>query len=374
MSYLRRHTVRPSKMRFFFRDNDLKRISSRIKDSSSWCVTNPLVHTNGLPVSQRTIVGCLLACALLAGCSIVEKYPVLWSTNPAPVPHAEKHIAAKNAPSPIIILVSDDLPAYSAVVNDIRKKLTKQPIIINLKGNAVTDTVTPELLHQTDKHQVVAVGLIATQTAMRLNASQVVFCKVFNYSMLSQGNKNTRGISFLPPVELQFRAWKKLDPELKRVGVITGPGHERLIEEAQKAAKHHGILLLHRTVQTDMEMLYDFKRLTPEIQGLWLLPDNRILSRRILREVMSYSTKHQLEVVVFHPALLRFGGLMSIDSVDADVANQVITALQDKSKRTAASVDELLPLKQLDIEVNNQVAQSITRQSKPKPRVAANAD
>ena len=106
--------------------------------------------------------------------------------------------------------------------------------------------------------------------------------------------------------EPQFRAWKKLDPGLRRVGVITGPGHEKLISEARKAAQHHGIELIHHTVLTDMEMLYDFKRLTPEIQGLWLLPDDRILSRRVLREIMSYSTRHRQEVVVFHPELLYF--------------------------------------------------------------------
>ena len=306
---------------------------------------------------------------------MLERWPVFGTpTPPPPVPRIEKLPAAKNTLSPITILVSDDLPAYSAVADELGKKLAKRPTIISLKGDTVTNAVTPELLRQTDKHRVVAIGPLAAQTAMRLNASQVVFCKVFNYRILNPGNKHARGISFLPPVELQFRAWKRLDPELKRVGVITGPGHERLIEEAQKAARHNGIVLFHRTVQTDMGMLYDFKRLTPEIQGLWLVPDNRILSRRILREVMSYSTKHQLEVVVFHPALLRLGGLMSIDSVDGDVADQVITALRDKSKRTETFADELLPLKRLDIEVNVQVVQSIAQRSAPRPRGAENAN
>lgn len=374
MDHSRRHTVCPGNRRSSCRDYDPRKISALTKALVTWWITNHAVHPAGLPVSRRTILGCLLAGTLLAGCSMVEKWPVFGTPTPPPAPRAEKIPAAKNTLSPITILVSDDLPAYSAVANEIGKKLTKRPIIINLKGDTVTNTVTPDLLRQTDKHRIVAVGPLAAQTAMRLNASKVVFCKVFNYRTLNPGNKHASGISFLPPVDLQFRAWKKLDPELKRVGVITGPGHERLIEEAQKAAKHYGIVLFHRTVQTDMEMLYDFKRLTPEIQGLWLLPDNRILSRRILREVMSYSTKHQLEVVVFHPALLRLGGLMSIDSVDGDVADQVITALRDKSKRTATSGDELLPLKQLDIKFNAQVIQSIAKRSAPKPKVADNAN
>lgn len=344
-----------------------------MKASTSRWVTDHTAHPKGLPGPQRTALGCLLACTLLAGCSMVEKLPVFGTSTPTPAPRAEKVPPASSTLLPVTILLSDDLPAYSGIADELVKRLTEQPVIINLQGDTVSTAVTPELLRQTDKHRVVAIGPLAAQTAMRLTARQVVFCQVFNYRVHGLSKKHTRGVSFLPPMELQFRAWKKLDPGLQRVGVITGPGYEKLIEDARKAAQHHGIELFHRTVQTDMEMLYDFKRLTPEIQGLWLLPDDRILSRRVLREIMSYSAKHQREVVVFHPELLRFGGLMSISSVDADVAEQVIAALHAVSRRTGATVDDLLPLKQVRIEVNSRVAQSLARRSAPEPRVAADA-
>jgi ABC-type uncharacterized transport system substrate-binding protein len=344
-----------------------------MKVSTSSRAADHTAHPKGLPGPHRTALGCLLACTLLAGCSMVGKLPDFGTSTPIPAPRAEKPPPASSPLPSITILLSDDLPAYSGIADELVTRLARRPVIINLRGDTVSTAAIPHLLRQTDKRPIVAIGPLAAQTAARLTAEQVVFCQVFNYQALGLSAKYTRGVSFLPPAELQFRAWKKLDPGLQRVGVITGPGHEELIAEARRAAQHHGIELIHRTVQTDKEMLYDFKRLTPEIQGLWLLPDDRILSRRVLREIMSYSAKHQREVVVFHPELLRFGGLMSISSVDVDVADQVIAALHDGSRRTGVMANNLLPLKQVRIEVNPTVAQSLDKRSAPEPQVAADA-
>jgi ABC-type uncharacterized transport system substrate-binding protein len=177
----------------------------------------------------------------------------------------------------------------------------------------------------------------------------------------------------LPPAELQFRAWKKLDPGLQRVGVITGPDHEDLIARARGAAQRQGIVLEHRVVHSDKEMLFAFKRLTPDIQGLWLLPDDRVLSRRVLRELMAYSTKHQRQVVVFHPELLRLGGLMSVGSVDADVAARVIDALRNAPGRGGAPAAGLLPLSKIRVEINSGATQVQSFQPPLDTRAAADA-
>jgi ABC-type uncharacterized transport system substrate-binding protein len=305
---------------------------------------------------------------------MIEKLGVVRTSPATPAArHADKPQPPPSPLPPVTILVSDDLPAYSGVAAELATRLSDRPVIINLRGDSDSSAVPPELFGQTDKRRVVAIGPIAAQVAARVTARQVVFCQVFNYRGLGLGAKKTRGVSFLPPAEPQFRAWKKLDPGLQRAGVITGPGHEALIAEARKAARHYGIKLIHRTVHTDKGMLYDFKRLTPEIQGLWLLPDDRILSRRVLREIMSYSVKHQLQVVVFHPELLRLGGLMSVSSIEADVAEQVIAALHVLSRHVGGTDNGLLPLKQVRIEVNPRAAESLARQAAPGPRVAADA-
>lgn len=328
------------------------------------------VHCGRLTNTWRATLGCLLVCALLSSCAVVEKFPVFLKPEPLPEPCTQKPPPAPKKLPRVTILLSNDVPAYESIADELVARLPESPAIINLQGDPATSAWVIEKVESSENKRVVAIGPLAAQTAKQLTTRQV-FCQVFNYQELGLTASYMRGVSVLPPAELQFSAWKNLDPGLQRVGVITGPGHEVLIADARKATQRRGIDLIHRVVQSDKEMLYAFKRLTPNIQGLWLLPDDRVLSRRVLRDIMAYSAKHHRQVVVFHPELLRLGGLMSISSVESDVAEQVIAALRSLSCRTKSSATSLLPLKKIRVEINSQVAQKLVRQSPPESGIAA---
>ena len=316
---------------------------------------------------------CLLACTLLSSCAVIDKFPVFSKPEPVPETRAQKPPPPPKKLPRITILQSDDIQAYTGITDELVAQLPESPAIINLQGDPPSSTKIIDKLNQSGNKHVVAIGPLAAQVAKQYTDGQVIFCQVFNYQDLGLTAAHMRGVSMLPPAELQFRAWKNLAPGLQRVGVITGPGHEALIAEARKAAQHHGIDLNHRVVRSDKEMLYAFKRLTPEIQGLWLVPDDRVLSLRVLRDIMAYSVKHHRQVVVFHPELLQLGGLMSVGSVYSDVAEQVIAALRDTSRRNKSPAPTLLRLKEIRVETNTQVAHELAQQSRPGPRVAADA-
>ncbi|MEN8109165.1 MAG: ABC transporter substrate binding protein [Pseudomonadota bacterium] len=320
-----------------------------------------------------TTLWCLLACTLLSSCAVVDKFPVFSKPEPVPEIRAQKPPPPPKKLPRVTILQSDDIQAYAGITDELVAQLPESPAILNLHGDTPSSKEIIDQLNQTGNKHVVAIGPLAAQAARQYIDGQVIFCQVFNYLDLGLTAAHMRGVSMLPPAELQFRAWKNLVPGLQRVGVITGHGHEALIDDARKAAQHHGIDLNHRVVQSDKEMLHAFKRLTPEIQGLWLVPDDRVLSLRVLRDIMAYGVKHHRQVVVFHPELLRLGGLMSVGSVDSDVAEQVIAALRDTSGRNKSSAPALLPLKEIRVETNSPVAHELARQSRPGPRVAADA-
>jgi ABC-type uncharacterized transport system substrate-binding protein len=319
----------------------------------------------------RTTLGCVLAGALLTSCAVGEKPPVF--SKPEPVP---KQSAMKPPPAPrklprVTIIVSDDVSAYSGITDELAAQLPERPVIINLQGNKPSGTELIDKINQSGNRHIVAIGSLAAQAVRQYTAGPVIFCQVFNYQEIGLTASRVQGVAMLPPAELQFRAWKNLDPGLRRVGVITGGGHKALTAEARKAAQRYGIDLVHRVVRSDKEMLYTFKRMTPDIQGLWLVPDDRVLSRNVLRDIMAYSVKHKRQVVVFHPALLHFGGLMSVSSVDSDVAQQVVAALRDTSNHAKSSKTALRPLKKIQIEVNPALAQVHAGQSPLESRVAA---
>lgn len=326
--------------------------------------------------SLHAILGGVVACALLASCTVANKVPQETRTVPVPEQRAEKTPVIKPPPvtqslPPVAILLSDDVPAYSRIADELVTRLVDSPDIFSLQGNPVAAAQILGKLNDSGRSHIVAIGPLAAQTASRLSDRQVVFCQVFNYQDQGLTAAHMRGVSILPPAGLQFRAWKDIDDGLRRVGVITGPGHDALIARARRAAQRHGIELIHRVVHSDKEMLYTFKRLTPEIQGLWLLPDDRILSRRVLRETMTYSRKHRKQVLVFHPELLRLGGLLSASGIEADVAEQLIAALRASAAGTPAPASGLLPLTRIHVEVNSQGAQKLQLPATWEPQAVA---
>ena len=89
------------------------------------------------------------------------------------------------------------------------------------------------------------------------------------------------------------------------------------------------------------------------------MPDNRILSASVLKELMSYGAKHGKQIVVFNDRLLNYGALMSFSSNNADVADQVIRMLQDLPSGRKAFRPGMLPLTKMRVRLNSKVAHDL---------------
>lgn len=157
-----------------------------------------------------------------------------------------------------------------------------------------------------------------------------------------------KGVRAMPPVQEQFRAWRALNPKLRSVGVITGPQQAALLTEAKQAAREHGLTLIAVQVKSDRETLYAFKQFSQRVQGLWLVPDNRVLSSAVLRELMAYAVMEGKQVLAFSQELLSLGALLSMESSPADIASQVLA----RTRETPAIKAGMLPLTRAETHVN----------------------
>ena len=140
----------------------------------------------------------------------------------------------------------------------------------------------------------------------------VVFSQVFNYQDHNLLTNNSRGVAAITPLEAQLEAWLQADPTITRIGAIIGDGHDDLIAEAELAAERHGVELRVQVTQSDQETLYVFKRMVREIDGFWLFPDNRILSRRALQQIMADARYQKVSVLVPNQSMLQMGGSVSV--------------------------------------------------------------
>jgi hypothetical protein len=258
----------------------------------------------------------------------------------------------------VVILVSDKIPAYQQVADEVAKRIPNRSSVLYLSPGADARKQRQALYQDSAYQQFVAIGLAAAKEA-RAKAGkedEIVFCQVFNYQDFDLVSPRSKGVGALPGSFSMFASWRKLSPTLKQVGVITGPGLEDVINSASLEAARLDIELIHKVVASDKEVLFEYKQMAPGVQGLWLMPDNRVLSGRIIKEMMSYSVRNGKQVVVFNDSLLRLGGLLSLSSSKKEIAEKVVKRLDEAYRGKDVPGPDLLPLEDGDLRINTVVA------------------
>lgn len=249
----------------------------------------------------------------------------------APVPQTAAAPETTLPPRPamqVVVLVSEDIPAYSDVAKSLARQLGKRGSVRYLSGHQAEDLKMVAAYNNDENKQIVSVGLNASVASKWLGNRQVVFCQVFNYQDYTLLSTRHKGVSMMPSPGKTFATWRALAPGITDIGVISGPGLDDLMLAARAAAKSHGINLHHEVVNSDKEYQYAYKQMAGKVQGYWLLPDNRVLSGLVLRDVMTFSVRNSKQVTVFNNELLKLGGLLSVSSDPQDIAQQVLERLE----------------------------------------------
>ena len=315
-----------------------------------------------------------IACALASACGVLTtapqapvEQPVLSEIPPVNVrrlalpPEAISSAPANTEPlAPVAVVLSSDIFAYSGVAERLFELLDDQPIaLFTLDANTGAadpyEAAMAAEINALEPRATVAIGLPAALFASRSVESPVVFCQVFNYAEYPELANAVAAVSVLPSFERQLHFWKGVDSSLTSVGAIFGPGHEALLTDSRRAAESEGLEFEHRVSQSDQETVYLFKRLAADIDGFWLVPDNRILSLSAINEVMEYAAEHEIPVVVSVPELLQFGALMSLAPSPAQVADTVFEVLRSLLFSAASSFMLVAP-DSFEVEFNPIVA------------------
>lgn len=286
----------------------------------------------------------------LAGCAGQPVEPTaMEKAEPASQPTPERPVPVKKAPPPVIILTSERIPPYTEVANRLQQRLGDRASQHYLKQGTAEFAAS---VSGSGEAQFVTIGLAASRQLRQLDRYQQVFCQVFNYTEYELIGERSKGVSMLPGATELFRAWRALSPELHTVAVISGPGLEPMLRSAVDKAAAEGVTLRHVVVQSDKEFVYSYKQLAGEVDGYWLIPDNRILSVRAIREVMNFSVRNARQVAVFSRELLRLGGLFSVSSSYDEIAEKVIERLEQSAHRDSIPGPLLQELGQARLTIN----------------------
>lgn len=287
---------------------------------------------------------------------------------PAPAPAPEPAPPPEPPPStftpPVAVVLSSRAPAYERVATALESLLSKSEIY-DLSDRSLLPHEMIARIESSDARAVVTIGLRATLLARDQVSVPVIFAQVFNVSEHELEGATIRGVSVLPPLDVQLDVWRTHSPGIESVGAIVGAGHEGLLDEARKAALSAGLEFHHRIAESDRETLYLFNRLVPEIDAFWLFPDNRILSADVLREMLSYAAAHRVEVAVFNESLLDIGPGVSTSADESDIARMVVLVLNRIDAGEIDDVPGLTPLNEVRLTIGDTARGTAARRERP---------
>lgn len=299
----------------------------------------------------------LFYCSALLLCSCV-----LFEPKPVPeVVAAPVKVAVKAKPKPkprpqvvaqpkVAIVLSSESEAFASLGQQLKASLKSNGVLYSLKGDVSRGASVLKQIESQKHKQVVAVGLLAAQMASTLKNTQVIFCKVFNYRDNDLIRPWMKGVSMMPPADKVFAAWKAIDPGLQEVSIVTGLDQSEFIASVRLAAKKQGISLTHKVVRNDNEFSFASKALQSNAQ--WLVPDNRVLSRSALLDVMNHGVKRGRQIFAFDPDLLKLGALASVQAVDKDIAKQVMSKLRFSKGKVQLFGKNIAPVHKLDLKIS----------------------
>lgn len=254
----------------------------------------------------------------------------------------------------VAIVLTSNLPAYADVAVELARRLD------NYKVYDLGEDDTPPIsvlrrVNDSNSDVVVAIGLRAAQSSVAMSEKPVVFSQVFNHQDHNLLTATSRGVAAIAPLDAQLAAWKKIDPTIVRVGVIIGEGHEDLIEEALRAAEKHDIELRVQVTHSDQETLYFFRRMIRDIDGFWLFPDNRVLSGRVLQEMLSDANRQQIPITVPSNSMLELGATMSITTVATDIARTIVKVIREIKAGNLNGLPPITQLSEIRVETNGAI-------------------
>jgi ABC-type uncharacterized transport system substrate-binding protein len=270
---------------------------------------------------------------------IVEEPPVVEAQ---PLPEPEVPEPPLPLPSVSIILTNSQ-PAYADVARQLTHHFDNYEIYDLSKDDRPPVTIL-RVINDSNPGAVIAIGLRAARSSVAMSDHPVVFSQVFNYEHHELLQKNSRGVAALPPIDAQIAAWKEVDPSVKRIGLIIGEGHEELVAAAELAAQRHDIDLVVQIARSDQETLYFFRRMIRDVDGLWLLPDNRILSSRVLQQMLAEAKQRRFPVSVPSESMLSLGAMISMTTQASDIAETIADVVR---KIAAGNIEGVSPITQL---------------------------
>ncbi|MCH9032502.1 MAG: ABC transporter substrate-binding protein [candidate division Zixibacteria bacterium] len=183
---------------------------------------------------------------------------------------------------------------------------------------------------------VVTIGSRTTEiVASLIKDIPVIFCAVYhplssehiNSMEFPGGNVTGASLDILPLI--QFKYFKRLYPNLKRLGIIYSDKTAKIIPHAKIAANSCGLELVALEIPTGLnaisrqkQTLKAFDSLLNRVEGIWSLADPSVFSPTTTRLMIRKTVQGHVPFMGFSARIVKSGALFALDMDFKDVGRQ----------------------------------------------------
>ena len=231
----------------------------------------------------------------------------------------------------IVVLKSSDVGYYTQAVQGFRQALPTEAHTVEytLRGGVTDARELGQSIRAGHPDLVLAISLNAALTAkLEIPDLPVVFCLVLNPELHGLPAGNMTGVLMKIPHQQQLEGIKRVAPRARRIGLLVGaPYNTGAITTAIQQAKSLGLQLITATISNREQMPEALKKLLPQIDLLWLLPDQMVITEEFLPFLLGSTLDAKIPLFGFSSTLVQRGALV-IDPLEAGrQAGRLATAL-----------------------------------------------
>ncbi|HQS84049.1 MAG: ABC transporter substrate-binding protein [Alphaproteobacteria bacterium 16-39-46] len=223
------------------------------------------------------------------------------------------------------------------IIDALEKKGFKQGENINIRSEsaqssfALASQISVKFLSQTPD-VIVGVGTISAQSISKY--AQEKRCKLIFSSVtdpveanliksLTRPDNNTSGVSNFVPLEPQLDLFQKLQPSLKRLGVLYNPGESNsvsILKKLEVLCSDHKIILVKQTATKTSDVAQAAVKLAHQVDAIFISNDSTALSS--LQSIIQAANKVKIPVYVSDTDAVQLGALAALGPNQYDVGLQ----------------------------------------------------
>ncbi|MFH1686404.1 MAG: ABC transporter substrate-binding protein [bacterium] len=229
------------------------------------------------------------------------------------------------AATPVAILVRDSLTSTERCLTGIKKVITREHSEVTFHTFHILDDPGQNLrvldsMTAVGPRLILTIGSSATQFAKeKFRDVPIVFASV-KYPVLSgfvesleKPGGNISGASLNIPVDIQFRYFHQVVPDLKRVGVLYTEDTKSLMTQAKVVAGEVGLELIPVLVEDMKQLPEALDSIARSCDGMWSVADPKLFDPRSTKFILLNTIRKSLPLMGFSRHVVESGALFALD-------------------------------------------------------------